>query len=165
MVLISPQISRNSDSVTSTVPTTSRLWALGSRDSRTAQAVTPKAMMPTGTFTQNTADHEYCSTRNPPSSGPTARPSPEMPAQMPIAVGSCLRGNAATRIESDSGFRSAPPKPWTIRAPISWLSVWASAQAADASVNTTSPTRKIRLRPNRSPSLPPSRISAPKLTT
>ena len=32
-----------------------------------------------------------------------------MPAQMPIACGSCLRGNAATRIESESGFRSAPP--------------------------------------------------------
>ena len=84
---------------------------------------------------------------------------------MPMAVGSCLRGNAATRIDSDSGLSNAPPKPWTIRAPISWLSVWASAQAADASVNTTSPTRKIRLRPKRSPSFPPSRISAPKLTT
>ena len=30
-----------------------------------------------------------------------------MPAQTPIAVGSCLRGNAATRIESESGFSSA----------------------------------------------------------
>src|SRR5262249_879917 len=64
------------------------------------------------------------------------------------------------RIESDSGFSSAPPTPCTARAAISWLSVVASAQAADASVKIARPTRKIRFRPNRSPSLPPSRMRA-----
>ncbi len=81
-----------------------------------------------------------------------------MPAQMPIACGSCLRGKAATRIDSESGFKSAPPTPCTARKPISWVSVWESAHAADESVKMSSPTWKMRLRPYRSPSLPPSRI-------
>ncbi len=149
----------------STVPTTSSEWALGSRDSITAQAVTPIATMPIGTFTQNTADHEKCCVRKPPRSGPIARPRPEMPAQIPIACGSCLRGNAATRIDSDSGFRSAPPTPCTARKPISWVSVCASAHAADESVKITRPTMKMRLRPNRSPSLPPSRIRVANTST
>ena len=89
----------------------SSVFASGSRDSATAHRVTAAAMMPTGTLTQNTADHLSCSTRNPPSSGPIASPRPEMPAHTPMAVGSCLRGNAATMMESESGFRSAPPTP------------------------------------------------------
>ncbi len=142
----------------STVPTMSSDRADGSRDSITAHAVTPSAITPIGTFTQKTADQEKCWVRKPPSSGPMARPRPEMPAQMPIACGSCLRGNTATRIESESGLSSAPPTPWTARNPISWVSVWASAHAIDDSVKMTRPTMKMRLRPNRSPSLPPSRI-------
>ena len=38
-----------------------------------------------------------------------------MPAQMPIAVGSCWRGNAVTMIESESGFIIAAPTPWQAR--------------------------------------------------
>ena len=83
-----------------------------------------------------------------------------MPAQMPIAVGTWLRGNADTMIESESGLRSAAPTPCATRAAISWVSVVESAQAADESVKMARPTRKIFLRPKRSPSLPPSRISA-----
>ena len=103
-----------------------------SLDSETAHSVTPAATTPIGTLIQNTADHETCSTRKPPSSGPIARPRPEIPAQMPIAVGSCFRGKAATRIESESGFSSAPPTPCSERAAISWVSVVESAQAAEA---------------------------------
>ena len=146
-VLISPHVSRKRPALISTVPTMSSDRADGSRDSFTAHAVTPIAMIPIGTFTQNTADHEKCWVRKPPSRGPTASPRPEMPAQMPIACGSCLRGKTATRIESESGFRSAPPMPWTARNVISCVSLWASAHAADESVNTSSPTRKMRLRP------------------
>ena len=73
--------------MTSTVPTMSKLRVFGSRDSCTAQSVAAAASTPIGTLIQNTADQLTCSTRKPPSSGPTARPRPEMPAQMPIAVG------------------------------------------------------------------------------
>src|SRR5947209_3111001 len=58
VVLIRPQVSRNRALVTSTVPTMSSVRALGSRDSITAHRVTPVAITPTGTLTQNTADHE-----------------------------------------------------------------------------------------------------------
>ena len=63
-------------------------------------------------------------------------------------------------IDSESGFMSAAPMPCTTRAEISPVSLVASAQAADESVKMARPTRKIFLRPKRSPSLPPSRISA-----
>ena len=84
---MSAHTSENSPPVTSTVPRMSKRRAFGSLDSCTAQSVAAAAMMPIGTLIQKTADQSTCSTRKPPSSGPTARPSPEMPAQMPIAVG------------------------------------------------------------------------------
>src|SRR6478752_1217301 len=87
--------------VTSTVPITSSVFVVVSLDSTTAHQVTPAAITPIGTLIQNTADHDTFSTRNPPSSGPIARPRPEMPAQTPMAVGSCLRGKADTRIDND----------------------------------------------------------------
>ena len=46
-----------------------------------------------------------------------------------------------------------------------WRALGDSAQAADASVKIVSPTRNIRFRPNRSPSLPPSRINTADVST
>ena len=75
--------------------------------------------------------------------------------------GSCWRGKAATMIESESGFIIAAPTPCSARAAISCRCRWSeSAHAADATVKIARPTRNSRLRPKRSPSLPPSRISA-----
>ena len=111
LVPISATTSANSPLVTSAVPTTSRWRCRSSRDSVTVHRQTTAAIAPIGTFTQKTADQDTRSTRNPPASGPTESPSAETPAQTPIAVGSCLRGNAATRIESDSGLSSAAPAP------------------------------------------------------
>ena len=88
-----------------------------------------------------------------------------MPAQTPIAIGSCGRGKALTRIDSESGFISAAPVPWRQRNRISCVSVVASAQSAEQIVNMTTPTMNMRLRPKRSPSLPPSRISAANVRT
>jgi len=59
-----------------------------------------------------------------------------------------LRGKADTRIDSDSGFRSAPPTPCSDRNAISWVSVVASAHAADAIVKIARPTRKMRCSSN-----------------
>ena len=63
-------------------------------------------------------------------------------------------------IESESGFMSAAPKPCTTRAAIRPVSLVESAHAMDESVKMARPTRKIFLRPKRSPSFPPSRMSA-----
>ena len=93
------------------MPGRSRLKLVGSRDSATAQSVTSAPTIPTGTLIQKTADQSTRSTRTPPSTGPMASASAEMPAQMPIAVPSSLRGKAATMIDSVSGFISAPADP------------------------------------------------------
>src|SRR6185312_10302469 len=68
-VLIRPQVSEKRLALISTVPTMSSERADGSLDSITAHAVTPSAITPIGTFTQNTADQEKCWVRKPPSSG------------------------------------------------------------------------------------------------
>ena len=57
------------------------------------------------------------------------------------------------------GVSSAPPTPWATRAATSTAIVGATAQSSDAMAKTTTPAWKIRLRPKRSPSDPPSRIS------
>ncbi len=147
------------------MPGRSRLKLVGSRDSATAQSVTSAPTIPTGTLIQKTADQLTRSTRTPPSTGPMASASAEMPAQMPIAVPSSLRGKAATMIDSVSGFISAPPTPWPARNATSHSAVGASAQAADMPVKIARPTRNIRLRPKRSPSLPPSMISTANAST
>jgi len=66
---------------------------------------------------------------------------------MPIAVGSCLRGNVEAMIDSDSGLSSAAPTPCSARAAISSESLEESAHSIDDSVKMPSPTMNIRLRP------------------
>ena len=152
----------NSPSVTRIVPTTSRLLTVESLDSSTAKRTKPNAITPIGTLIQKTALQPTCSVRKPPSKGPRASPRPETPAQIPIACGSLGRGNVATRIDSDSGFISAAPVPCSARKMISCSAVCDSAHATENTVNSTRPTMNMRLRPKRSPSLPPRRISAAK---
>src|SRR5437588_6839132 len=57
------------------------------------------------------------------------------------------------------GVRRAPPRPCTNRAPMSASAVGATAHSSDATVNTPVPIWKMRRRPLRSPSEPPSRMS------
>ena len=83
-----------------------------------------------------------------------------MPAQMPIAVGTCL---ARERRHDDRERervheRRADALHGARRDQL--VSLVESAQAADESVKMARPTRNILLRPKRSPSFPPSRISA-----
>ena len=164
-LLIRPQTRQNSAAVTSAVPGRSSERVVWSRDSSTPSSVTPIASTPIGTLIQNTADQSAFSTSSPPSRGPIASPRPEIPAHTPIAAGSRFGGNVATRIESDSGFISAAPVPWIARAATSIPDVVDSAQPADAAVKIARPTMNSRRRPKRSPSLPPSRISAANGTT
>ena len=164
-LLIRPHTRQNSAAVISAVPGRSSDLVLLSRDSSTPSSVTTIARTPIGTLIQNTADQSAFSTSSPPSSGPIASPSPEIPAHTPIAAGSRFGGNVATRIESDSGFISAAPVPWIARAATSIPELVDSAHAADEAVKIARPMMNTRRRPNRSPSLPPSRISAANGTT
>ena len=59
-----------------------------------------------------------------------------------------------------AGAMSAPPTPWTTRAATSRPVPGAKPQAAEASANQIVPIRKMRRRPNWSPSEPPRRRKA-----
>jgi hypothetical protein len=81
--------------------------------------------------------------------------SPTTAAQTPIArARSAGSRKALTMIDIATGFSIEPPTAWTIRKATSQLRLGAKPQANDAAVNTTSPTRNTRRRPNRSPSDP-----------
>lgn len=108
--------------------------------------------MPTGTFTQNTQCQDRPCVIAPPISGPAATPSPEMPPQIPMIAPRRSAGNAEVRIVRLSGVMIAAPAPCTARAVISRLMSGASAQAAEAAVNSASPATYTRRRPSRSPS-------------
>ena len=83
----------------------------------------------------------------PPTSGPIASASADVPAQMPIAVPRSRGGNVAAMIESVAGFINAAPAPWRTRAPMSISDELARPHRSDAKVKTTIPVTKIRRRP------------------
>ncbi len=64
---------------------------------------------------------------------------------------------------SPSGMTIAAPSPWTARKAISMPRSGASAQAADARLNSTNPAAYVRLRPSRSPSAAAVMIPAAKV--
>ena len=88
------------------------------------------------------------SSRNPPTTGPSATPSPAVAAQMPMAV-ERSRGSGKIPIRRDSvaGMISAAPAPMTARAATSPSTPPADAAHAEAPPNTASPTRSMRRRP------------------
>ena len=116
-------------------------------------------MIPMGTFTQNTADQENSSTRMPPTTGPAPNPNPAAAAQIPMAAVRRSGGYASARIDRLSGATRAAPTPCAARAAMSADSSVERAQAADIAVKIASPTRNTRLRPYRSPKVPPTMMS------
>ena len=85
----------------------------------------------------------------PPASRPIEPPPAETNAYMPIALAcSPVSGNSVTMIARITLEATAPPIPWSRRAPISipWLS--ASPHRTDAAVNRTRPVRNTFLRPD-----------------
>ena len=122
-----------------------------------------KATIPTGTLTKKIHGQESMSTRNPPSTRPTAPPPTAIAAHTPSAfVRSAPSLKVVVTIESAAGETSAAPRPCSPRARISHVSPVASAQSSDADVKSTSPARNTRLRPIRSPARPPSSRKPPK---
>ena len=100
------------------------------------------------------------STRMPPASGPAARPMPLNPAHNPIALTRSRGwGCAATSNASEAGLSAAAPTPCSTRPVISQPIEGASEHTTDATVNTATPVRNTRLRPNRSAKTPPASSS------
>ena len=88
-----------------------------------------------------------------------------MPAHTPSAfVRASPSANVVVRIESAAGATSAAPRPCRPRARISQVDDSAIPFRNDATVKTTTPARKTRLRPIRSPARPPSRRKPPKIS-
>jgi hypothetical protein len=65
-------------------------------------------------------------------------------------------------IDSAAGATSAAPSPWSPRQTMSISELVESPFSKEAIVKTTTPTRKMRLRPTRSPARPPSSRKPPK---
>jgi len=128
--------------------------AVSSRDSVAAASVSTSARTATGRFSRKIDCHETCSTRKPPTTGPTASASALTPAHVPMALPRSAGGKAWETIDSVAGIMNAPPTPCTARQATSHASLWASAMSPLATAKTTTPTRNIRTRPNRSPRRP-----------
>jgi hypothetical protein len=122
--------------------------ATGSRDSGTSLAPATSASAVSGTLTMKIEPHQKRSRRKPPTTGPSATPTPAVAAQMPIAVARSRSSvNTLTSSESVAGMMNAAPAPITARAAISASTPPAYAAAADATPNTASPASSVRLRP------------------
>ena len=139
------------------------LCARSSFDSGTSLSDATNTAIPTGMLTKKIHGHENASTRNPPSTRPTAPPPTAIAAQTLIAFArSAPSANVVVMIESAAGAMSAAPRPCRPRQKMRTSELGASPFRSDATVKITTPMRKIRLRPTRSPARPPSSRKPPK---
>ena len=90
----------------------------------------------------------------PPASGPIATAAPIVAPQAPNAVPRSLPWNSCEMSARLVANIIAPPMPCAPRAMIRNSGSFAAPQAAEASVKSATPIRKIRLRPKRSASDP-----------
>ena len=89
-------------------------WLSSSR-----RAASGASTRPTGTLSQKIHCHEMPSITAPPTSGPSATPSPLTPDQTPSASPRFSAGAAVLSRVRLSGATIAAPMPWTARAAIS----------------------------------------------
>ena len=158
---ISAQLSAPSASAPRAAPRPStRPSAWGSCDSGTWRSVTQTTRAASGTLTRKTQRHEPSSTSPPPTNGPIAVATPPSPDQAPIARARSFGPKEAWIIARLPGVSSAPPTPCSARAATRAHPVGARPHTKEARANHTTPTRKTRRRPYRSPSTPPSRMNA-----
>ena len=115
-----------------------------------------------GTLMKNAERQLTCSISQPPMTGPIAVVIALNPDQVPIARPRPAPSKVALIIARLPGTKNAAPIPCTARPIIRKRGVVAMPHQTDAAVNQITPIRKIRFRPNWSPSDPPTRISAPR---
>ncbi len=158
-VMVSPAMDRPE-------PTRSGGRATGSLESGSSGTDSSSASTTIGTLTRNTEPHQKCASSRPPTIGPSARPTPEVAAQMPKArCRSRLSGNMFPMMDSVDGLISAAPMPIEARAAISAPIEPARAAQVDPARKNTSPARNVRLRPNRSASEPATSSRPAKTST
>ena len=101
-----------------------------------------------GTFRKNTARQLQCSISQPPKTGPAAAVIALDPDHVPIARPRSASSNVALMIARLPGTRNAAPTPCSARAAMRARVEKAKPQATDARVNSVTPARNMRLRPN-----------------
>ena len=101
----------------------------------------------------------------PPISGPQATASPATPPQIPTMAPRRSGGKDAVSIVRPSGMMIAAPIPSTARNAIRAATSGATAQPAEAAVNSARPARYIRRLPIRSPIAAAVMMPAPKAST
>ena len=85
-----------------------------------------------------------------------------MAPKIPNAVGrSGDPAKVTVSSPSADGASNAPNAPWSVRAATSTPKLWANPPIADAIEKPARPMIRVHLRPNRSPSLPPSSSRLP----
>ena len=124
------------------------------------------AMMAVGTamarLTYRLQRHESAWVSTPPSSSPTDAPPAAIALKMPNAFGrSGDPWKVTVSRPSADGARIAPNAPCRARAATSMPNDWARPPIAEATANPVRPPISVHLRPNRSPSLPPSSSRLP----
>src|SRR5207244_9728649 len=95
--------------------------------------------------------HEACSTKKPPSTGPSAVVIEVAPDHVPIACPRLSPLKYVLMIARLPGTSNAPPTPCTARATISCPGLGANPHHTEAAVKSNIPALKTRLRPNWSP--------------
>ena len=78
---------------------------------------------------------------SPPTSGPTAPDTPISPDHRPTPRPRSALRRLASMMARLPGVNSAPPIPWSSRAPIRASTLGATAQAREATANQTTPIR------------------------
>src|SRR4029077_18648479 len=107
--------------------------------------------------------HESTCVSTPPSSSPSAPAPPATAPKIPNArAQSAVPANVTVEIDSAAAASSAPNTPCAARAATSTSNDCASPPTADAPANPTNPAINAHLRPNRSPTLPPTNSKLPK---
>src|SRR5664279_267051 len=138
---------------------------VGSRQSAgTSRTVAMAVATPIGTLIRKTQCQPRVWVTSPPASRPIAAPPAPTKLYTPIALArSRSAGNSETIIPritqgvpevASIDEATAPPMPCPNRARIKVAGLVASPHKADATVKMSSPARKTRLRPNRSPRRP-----------
>ena len=106
--------------------------------------------------------HDSACVSTPPSSSPTDAPPAAIALKIPNALGrSGDPAKVTVSSPSADGARIAPNAPWSARAATSIPNDCASPPIAEATAKPISPPISVHLRPNRSPSLPPSNSRLP----
>jgi hypothetical protein len=116
--------------------------------------VTASTTTPIGRLTKKIHRQSNALTSRPPRVGPATVARPATAPQTPKAAPRRSAGKTMVTMASVCGISMAAPSPWTARKAISQPAPGASPQAAEAIVNTVTPSANMVRGPSRSPSRP-----------